>query len=104
MSNKRSKPIRGKTGKRASIGKMKQEMLRILLRGRSETLTEACKVVGITPTTFYYRLKHAEFGSPKRGRTPKVAISSIEAKRLATLIRRQERLQYALTEFKSRVL
>lgn len=83
---------------------IKQEMLRILLRGRSETLGEACKAVGITPTTFYYRLKHAVFGSAHRGKQRKIALTSIEVKRLSALIRRQERLQRALRDFQVKIL
>lgn len=83
---------------------MKEEMLRILLRGRSKTLGEACRAVGITPTTFYYRLKKATFGTERRGRHRRVALSSLETSRLSALIRRQERLQNAFQAFTRTVL
>ncbi len=83
---------------------MKDEMLRILLRGRSETLGAACKAVGITPTTFYYRLKKATFGTERRGRHRRVALSSLQTSRLSALIRRQERLQNAFQTFTQNIL
>ena len=90
--------------KRAGKDQLKQEMLRILLRGRGETLGDACKEIGITPTTYYYRIRNATFGSRKRGRQRSLALTSVEVKRLATLIRRQERLQRDLVSFRHAVL
>ena len=79
--------------------RVKEEMLRILIRGRSETLGEACKAVGITPTTFYYRLRKAQFGAARRGRERKLSLTALDAKKLAGLLRRQARLQAALEKF-----
>ena len=89
--------------KKAKVGRPKgdqskkvyEQMIRILLRNKNESLMDACKAVGITPTTFYYRLKHANFSSPNRGRDRKIALTSVEAKRLGVMVRRIGRLAAA---------
>ncbi|MCC7441472.1 MAG: hypothetical protein IT285_07555 [Bdellovibrionales bacterium] len=104
LTRKMAKSLKRSTRKSsAAPDRMKSEMMRILLRGRSETLGEACKAVGITPTTFYYRLRTANFGSERRGRAPQTrSLTTAEQKRLMTLIRRQEKLQREFAALRAR--
>lgn len=100
----KAKSRTGKRGPRAGGEQIREQMLGILLRGRGETLGEACARMGVSVQTYYHRLRKASFGAGRGGKRRKVGISSVDAQRLKMLVNRQQRLQVALADLQRKIL
>jgi|GEM_PF-6690242 len=84
-------------------GSVKDRVLRVILRGRGESLGEACKSAGLTPTTYYYYVKTASFGNPKRGRAPKFSLSAQDVRKFNVILKKHTRIESELKKLENRI-
>lgn len=103
----RRRITRARTARRqkGAVGNdLKGKMLRVLMRRKKETLADACKAAGMPLPMFYYYLKRSSFGDERRGKGQRFSLSALDAKKLAGLVKRQEKLQVSLERFTRSVL
>lgn len=82
---------------------VKERVLRVILRGRGESLGQACKAAGLTPTTYYYYVKTASFGNPKRGRTPKFSLSAQDVKKFTVILKKHGKIENELKKLETKI-